>query len=115
LVADYVGNGIVAYWVEPNALAVVTAAGIAIEKGVNQKLLRPRNWNLGDSSYQPAYVIDYESYCGKALIVFGGVLIVATIVEDASVVGVVDDIITLPIGYLLVNYGNKLAVIVPNS
>ena len=113
LVADYVGQGVVAYWIEPNALAPVLLGKPFAGWLPNKRLLRPRNWVPGAQPYQPAYAIDFGAACGTALIVAGGTIIIVTIVEDASVVGLVDDIISVPGGVILINYGLKLATFSP--
>lgn len=113
LVADYMGDGVVLYWLEPNAYALVLfgkpIAGIV----PNRKLLRPSNWVPSDLPFQPAYAIDLSLTCGVTLIVVGGAIIAVTIIEDATLVGLVDDIVTVPGGILLINYGTKLATFSP--
>ena len=109
LVADYVGNGVIAYWIEPNALAPVLLGKPLAGLVPNKRLLRPRNWVPSSQPYQPAYAIDFGTACGTVLILAGGTIVVVTIVEDATVVGIVDDVVTVPGGILLVNYGLRLA------
>ncbi|NMC13397.1 MAG: hypothetical protein GYA34_11015 [Chloroflexi bacterium] len=113
LVADYVGDGVVVYWLEPDALAWTYTAKELRDIARNQKLFRRRNFYPSSPAYQPAYIIDYNNLCGQALIIVGGVIIAVTIVEDATAVGIVDDIVTIPAGYYLINYGMKLAYFYP--
>jgi hypothetical protein len=40
LVADYVGQGVVIYWLEPNALAAALTLPLIVP---NERLVRPRN------------------------------------------------------------------------
>lgn len=113
LVADYVGNGVVAYWLEPNVFAPVllgkTIAGIV----PNKRLLRPRGWMPSPQPYQPAYALDFNTACGVVLVATGGTILVITLVEDATVVGIVDDLVTVPGGVLLINYGLRMATYSP--
>ena len=112
LVADYVGNGVVAYWLEPNANAIVLI-GIPLAQWVpNQRIVRPRTWRF-EPAYQPAYAIDFGTACGVVLIAVGGAILTFTLLEDATLVGIVDDVVTVPAGLLLVNYGSKLATYSP--
>lgn len=43
----------------------------------------------------------------------GGTVLLVTILDDVTGIGVVDDIITVPGGVYLVNYGLNLAVFSP--
>ena len=101
------------YWLEPNAYALVLLgrpiAGIVPDR----RLLRPRNWVPSDLAFQPAYAIDFSLVCGVTLVVAGGTIIAVTLVEDATLVGIVDDIVTVPGGVILINYGTKLAAFSP--
>ena len=114
LVADYVGNGTVIYWIEPNALAIYGALPFLVP---NKKLVRPPNWIPGQYAPQPAYVISFDEACGYALIMVGGTIIGVTILEDITTLGVgtFDDAITIPAGILFISLGNRLAVLVPAS
>jgi hypothetical protein len=115
LVADYVGQGVVLYWLEPNALAAALTLPLIVP---NKRLVRPRNW-IPDQvpAYQPAYVLSWSEACGYTLIVVGGVIIAVTIVQDIATfgVGTVDDIATVPAGLLLIDIGRQLAVLVPTG
>ena len=102
------GSGVVAYWLEPNVLDAVLLAKLLSNLTPNQKLLKKPNWQ---PSLQPSYVV--EIICDAALIAVGGTIIVVTLVEDASVVGIVDDVVTIPAGIMLINYGLRRAVVVP--
>jgi len=114
LVADYVGDGVVIYWIEPNALALFGALPFVVP---NKRLVRPPNWVPGQYALQPAYAIAWYEACGYALIVIGGVVITVTLVEDIATLGVgtFDDAITVPAGILFINWGQRLAVFVPAS
>jgi len=111
LVADYVGNGTLLYWLEPNALAVVPFLS------PNKHLVRPRNWIPGTLAPQPAYAISVSEACGYALVMTGGAIIVVTIVEDFATLGAgtFDDAVTVPAGILFINFGQRLGVLVPVS
>jgi hypothetical protein len=113
LVADFVGNGVIAYWIEPNALAPVLLGKPIAGLVPNKRLLRPRNWVPSPLPYQPAYAVDFGTACGTIMIIAGGTILVVTIVEDVTGVGFVDDIVTVPGGILLVNYGFRLATFSP--
>ncbi len=115
LVADYVGNGVIIYWMEPNELALVPFSVPLARYASIKRFLRPRNWIPEQTEYQPALTIDTRVACGTVLIATGVTIIAITIVEDASLVGVVDDTITIPGGFLLVNYGLRLAVYSPTT
>jgi RHS repeat-associated protein len=111
LVADYVGGGVVAYWLEPSGLLLGTALAsyLATNRLANEKkLLKKYEWQ---PAYATPYVVDLT--CGMVLIFTGAAIIVATLVEDVTLVGIVDDIATVPAGAYLINTGLRLTFIVP--
>lgn len=114
LVADYVGNGTVIYWVEPNALSLFGALPFLVP---NKHLVKPPNWIPSQYAPQPAYAVTLYEACGYALIAVGGTVIVVTIVEDIATAGVgtFDDAITVPAGILFINFGQRIAALVPAS
>lgn len=114
LVADYVGGGVILYWIEPNPLALFGALPFLVP---NERLVRPPNWVPGQYAWQPAYAIAWYEACGYILIVIGGVVIIVTVAEDIATLGVgtFDDAITIPTGILFINWGQQLAVLVPVS
>lgn len=103
LVADYIGSGTVIYWIEPNLLALGGAIPFIVP---NKRLVRPPNWVPGKYAPQPAYSVAVIEACGYALMMFGGAIIVVTIVEDFATlgVGVFDDAMTVSAGILLINW-----------
>jgi RHS repeat-associated protein len=113
LVADYVGQGVVIYWLEPNASLVVVPLGVA------KRLIRPNGWNPRrlEPGLRPAYVTSWGEACGYTLIAVGGIIIAVTVIEDIATLGVgtFDDVITVPAGLLFIKLGQKLAVLVPAS
>jgi hypothetical protein len=112
IVANYIGNGTVVYWIEPNALAIFGAIPFVIP---NKRLVRPPNWIPGQYAPQPAYAITPSETCGYTLVAVGGIIIVVTVVEDVATLGtgVFDDVITVPAGLLYINLGQRIAVFVP--
>ena len=115
LVADYAGQGVVIYWIEPNALSLFGALPFVVP---NKQLVKPPNWVPGlQPAYQPAYVLSWQEACGYTLVVVGGVIILVTVAEDLATLGVgtFDDAVTVPAGILLINWGQRLAVFVPAS
>ncbi|MCI0526643.1 MAG: RHS repeat-associated core domain-containing protein [Nitrospira sp.] len=111
LVADYVDPGSVIYWLEPK----VTVPVYAIEnlEVTNKRLLRERNWQpiQGGLTPQPAWA----RTCGQVLVAVGTAIIIVTLVEDLTLVGIADDVVTVPGGLLLINMGQRLAGYVPVS
>jgi RHS repeat-associated protein len=109
-VADFIGNGTVIYWFEPNPLVVTLPLLVP-----NKKLVRPRNWIPGQLAPQPAYVISLDEACGYGLIAIGGTIITVTVAEDFATAGagIFDDVVTVPAGLLFINIGQRLAVFVP--
>jgi hypothetical protein len=111
LVADYVGNGTVLYWLEPN---ILTTIPLLVP---NKRLVKPRNWVPGNLAPQPIQAISLSEACGYALVTVGGAIILVTIAEDVATLGVgtFDDAVAVPIGILFINYGQRLGVLVPVS
>jgi hypothetical protein len=62
-----------------------------------------------------ANVISLSEACGYGLIMVGGTVIIITIAEDIGTLGLgtFDDAITVPAGILFINWGQRLAVLVP--
>jgi len=108
LVADYVGPGEIIYWVEIKpSVAVPARADVP-----NKRLLRGNNWN---PYVKPAQVLSWNQVCGGILIITGATIITVTIVENFATfgAGTVDDVITVPGGYYLINLGQRIATFVP--
>jgi RHS repeat-associated protein len=115
LVADYVGEGVVLYWLEPNALSLLGAVPFVVP---NKRLVKPPNWVPGSQpAYQPAYVVSWQEACRYTLVIVGGAIITVTIVEDllSGGAGIPDDIVTVPAGILLIYWGQRAAVFVPTA
>jgi len=103
----------VIYWLEPNALSLFGALPFVVP---NKRLVKPRNWVPGlHPAYQPVYVLSWEEACGYALITVGGAVIVVTIVEDIATAGAgtFGDAVTVPMGVLFINWGQRLVALVP--
>lgn len=115
LVADYASPGLILYWIEPNEWGLAAIAASLPLIVPNKRLLRPQGWSPGDLALQPANVLLWSEACGYALIIIGGVVIVVTLAEDIGTlgVGVFDDLITIPGGILLINWGQQLGAQVP--
>ncbi len=112
LVAEYAGDGVVIYWLEPNsAFYILAAYGIAT-KVTNKRLIRPENW-APQPAYQPAYVMDLEQACQTVLIWAGGAVLAYTIINNLSGIGFVDDIVTVPAGLYLINIGSRETFFAP--
>jgi RHS repeat-associated protein len=111
LVADYWRDGVVIYWLEPNALVQYGAQPFVVP---NKKLVKPYNWapNLLPAP-QPAYAVSLQQACGYGLMALGGGIIVLTFVTDLSIIGTLDDAVTVPAGVFFISYGQRLAVQVP--
>ena len=115
LVADYVGAGVVMYWLEPNASALFGALPFLVP---NKRLVKPHNWVPGLQPVpQPAYAVSSQEVCGYGLIGLGAVIIVGTVAETILTggAGVWNDAVTVPAGIYFINYGQRLAVFVPAS
>jgi RHS repeat-associated protein len=115
LLADYIGSGVVVYWLEPNILdPVLLAAYLATQRlAPNDRLLRKPNWQPQPALlYQPDPAFVLQLSCGTGLFMIGGTLMILTILDNASGVGIVDDVVTLPTGYYLINTGLKVATFV---
>jgi hypothetical protein len=112
LVADFVGNGTVIYWIEPNALSLFGALPFLVP---NKSLVRPPNWVPSQYAPVPTYAVSLYEACGYGLIAIGSTILVVTIVEDVATLGVgtFDDVVTVPSGLLFINLGQRLAVLVP--
>jgi RHS repeat-associated protein len=113
LVADWIEDGLVVYWAEQRPRPVYVT--IPEHHEVNARLRRPRGWHpLNPQPVpQPAYVLSWQEACGGALIAIGTTIVVVTIVEDVTLVGAIDDIITVPGGLLLINWGQRVAAFAP--
>jgi len=114
LVADYSAPGLVVYWLEPKPNVPV----YVLQRVPNKRLVRQRNWSpVSGYQPQPGYAITLNEACGYALISIGGTIILVTLVEDIATVGLgtIDDVVTLPAGYMLIDTGNRLAQYVPVS
>ena len=115
LVADYVGQGVVIYWLEPNAYTFLGTLPFLVP---NKRLVRPPNWDPNRQVvYGPATAITVLEGCGYSLMIVGGAVIVVTVVEDIATggVGTVDDVVTVPLGLLFINWGQQTAVLVPTE
>ena len=115
LVADYTGPGVIQYWFEPNAIGLGALAASLPLIVPNKRLVRPQNWQPGTPVYQPAYVLSLAEGCAYAVVAVGGTIIVVTILEDVFTLGVglFDDALTVPVGLLFINLGQRMAVPVP--
>jgi len=115
LVADYTEPGVVSYWLEPNALGLAAIAASLPLVVPNRRLVRPREWIPGQRAAQPASTLLVSEACGYAFVLVGGSLIVVTLVEDVATLGlgVFDDVVTIPAGLLLIDYGLGLGVAIP--
>jgi hypothetical protein len=114
LVADYVGRGVVAYWLEPNSLFYsLVASGVTIWV-TNKRLVRPPGWSPVPVT-APAYAINnnFALACGVVLVVAGGSILIYTVVNDLTGVGIADDVVTVPGGLYLLNAGLQAAMFVP--
>jgi hypothetical protein len=115
LVADYVGTGVVMYWLEPNASVLFGALPFLVP---NKRLVKPHNWVPGLQPVpQPAYAVSSQEVCGYGLIGLGVVIIVGTVAETILTggAGVWNDAVTVPAGIYFINYGQRLAVFLPAS
>jgi RHS repeat-associated protein len=112
LVADYIGQGVILYWLEPN---IASLYGLLPFTVPNKRLVKPRNWVPGQLAPQPVLVMSWQDACGYALISIGGVILALNIVENVTSlgVGVIDDAVVLPAGLYFVNLGQRLIAPVP--
>jgi hypothetical protein len=116
LVADWIENGLVVYWAELSKNPPTIPVPARYE--VNERLHRPRYWNPPLNLQpvpQPAYTLSWQEACGYTLIAIGTAILVVTVAEDIATAGIgtIDDIITVPGGYLLINLGQRMAAFVP--
>jgi hypothetical protein len=115
-VADFAEDGLVVYWFELDPTVPVPPRYVDELPDRYRRLLRERNWDPATQQVRPrARVLSWQEACGHALIFTGQAIIAVTIVEDMATLGVgtVDDIITISGGYLLINWGQRLATFVP--
>ncbi|MHC1783585.1 MAG: hypothetical protein AB9891_12670 [Anaerolineaceae bacterium] len=94
LVADYVGDGVIAYWFEPNNEVPVPVPFFV----PNLKTLREYGWTPGIPAFQPAIAFDLELICKAGVILLGGAIIGVTISTDVTGIGIFDDPKTIPTG-----------------
>jgi hypothetical protein len=114
MVADYYIPGVVIYWFEPtNAIPVPVPYPYEEEaRQPNRRAIRRPNWSPVPLR-QPTYIIA-EMGC-YLLISVGGAIVMVGVANDATVIGVIDDVIAVPVGLYLIDLGQRLAVLIPNT
>lgn len=121
LVADYAGQGVVLYWLEPNLTAVEIAIAMAAwDKLIapNERLVTQPNWIPGQPVRRPAYILSQEQACmatSGVILVAGGIMIAVSITDDLVPGGQFDDFLITPVGMYLINWGLKLAQPIPTG
>jgi RHS repeat-associated protein len=73
-------------------------------------------WNPASQKVEKrrsARVLSWGEACQGAVVAVGGSIIIVLILDDATLIGIPDDVLILPIGKLLVNMGQKTAAFVP--
>jgi len=112
LIADYYEPGVVIYWFEPWSTIPYPLPFPYPYREPNRRAIRRPGWSPVPV-LEPSYVL-VETGC-ELLIVVGGAVIAVTLVTDVTGIGLIDDIITVPVGLYLIDLGNRTALLIPNT